>query len=121
MARYLIEVGYTPESWSNQIHTHANVVDRITPSLEACGGKLECIYYAFGDADLIGIIDFADPTDAAAWALTVTASGALRMFKTTQLLTVDQGIAAMRKADKARANYTPPLTVSLNEGAFTTA
>ena len=118
MARYLIEVGYTPQSWSHQIHNQANVIDRITPSLKACGGTIECIYYAFGDADLIGIVDFEDPTDAAAWSLTVTSSGALRSFKTTQLLTVDQGIESMRKADKARTSYTPPLTVTLTDSSL---
>src|SRR5205823_5542063 len=92
MAHYLIEVGYTPQAWSSQLQTHANVIDRITPALDACGAKIECLYYAFGDSDLVGIIDFKTPEDAAAFALAVTASGALRSYKTTPLLTVDQGI-----------------------------
>jgi uncharacterized protein with GYD domain len=115
MAHYLIEVGYTAESWSAQIETQANVVDRITPALKACGGKIECIYYAFGDADLVGIMDFKTPEDAAAFALAVTASGALRSYKTTPLLTVEQGVASMKRAAQARTSYTPPLTVSLVE------
>jgi uncharacterized protein with GYD domain len=115
MAHYLIEVGYTAESWSTQIETQANVVDRITPALKACGGKIESIYYAFGDADLIGIMDFKTPEDAAAFALAVTASGALRSYKTTPLLTVAQGVTSMKRAAEARTAYTPPLTVSLVE------
>ena len=115
MAHYLIEVGYTAEAWSAQVETQANVVDRISPALKTCGGKLESIYYAFGDSDLIAIIDFKNPEDAAGFALAVTASGALRSFKTTPLLTVDQGIASMKRAAQARKSYTPPLTVSLVE------
>jgi uncharacterized protein with GYD domain len=113
MAHYLIEVGYTPQAWSSQIDKHANVVDRITPALDACGAKIECIYYAFGDADLVGIIDFKTPEDAAAFALTVTSSGALRSYRTTPLLSVDQGIASMKKATELRKVYSPPTTVSL--------
>lgn len=115
MAHYLIEVGYTPESWSAQVDAKPNVVDRITPALQSCGAKLESIYYAFGDVDLIGIIDFKSPEDAAAFALAVTSSGALRSYKTTPLLSVDQGMASMKKAAAIRKVYSPPLTVSLVE------
>jgi uncharacterized protein with GYD domain len=115
MAHYLIEVGYTPQAWSSQIDAQANVVDRITPALKACNGKIECIYYAFGEADLVGVMDFKTPEDAAAFALTVTASGALRSYKTTPLLTVDQGITSMKRAAEARGVYSPPLTVNLVE------
>jgi uncharacterized protein with GYD domain len=115
MAHYLIEVGYTPQSWSSQVDSQQNVVDRITPALTATNGKIESIYYTFGDADLVAILDFASPEDAAAFALAVTSSGALRSYKTTPLLTVDQGIESMRRAAVARRSYTPPLTVNLVE------
>ena len=115
MAHYLIEVGYTPQAWNSQIESQANVVDRITPAVKACNGKIECIYYAFGDSDLVGIMDFKTPEDAAAFALAVTSSGALRSYKTTPLLTVEQGIESMKRASVARRSYTPPLTVNLVE------
>ena len=113
MGHYLIEVGYTSESWNTQIQSQANVVDRISPALKACGGKLECIYYAFGEVDLIAVIDFKAPEDAAAFALAVGSTGALRLYRTTPLLSVEQGMASMKKADAVRQAYTPPLTVSV--------
>ena len=115
MAHYLIEVGYTPQAWSTQIDTQANVVDRITPAVKAAKGSIQCIYYAFGDADLVGIIEFPTDEDAAGFALAVTGSGALRSFKTTPLLTVEQGMASMKRAANIRSKYTPPLTVNLVE------
>jgi len=115
MAHYLIEVGYTPESWSSQVDNQPNVVDRITPAVNATKGTIQCIYYAFGDSDLVGIIDWPSAEDAAAFALAVTASGALRSYKTTPLMTVAQGMDAMKRAAQARAKYTPPLTVNLVE------
>lgn len=115
MGHYLIEVGYTSDAWSSQLQTKANVVDRISPALKACGAKLECIYYAFGDVDLIAVIDFKTPEDAAAFALAVGSSGALRMYRTTPLLSVEQGITSMKKAGAIREAYSPPLTVSVVE------
>ena len=115
MAHYLIEVGYTPQSWSSQIDNQSNVVDRITPAVKSCKGKIECMYYAFGESDLVGIIDFPTPEDAAAFGLAVTSSGALRSYKTTPLLTVAQGIESMKRAVDVRATYTPPLSVNLVE------
>jgi uncharacterized protein with GYD domain len=115
MAHYLIEVGYTPESWRTQIDKQLNVVDRISPAVKAANGKIVGLYYAFGDSDLIGIMDFPSIEDAAAFALAVTSSGALRSYKTTPLLTVDQGLESMKRAAQASAKYVPPLTVDLVE------
>src|SRR4051812_16234075 len=113
MTQYLIEVGYTPAAWSNQIDKPQKVTERIEPAVKACNGKIETMYYAFGDSDLIGIIDFPKPEDAAAFGLAVTASGALRSYRTTPLLSVDQGMAAMKRAKEVRKVYAPPITVSL--------
>ena len=120
MAHYLIEVGYTPQAWNSQVETQPNVVDRITPAVKAAKGKIESVYYAFGDADLVCIIDFPTAEDAAGFALAVTSGGALRSYKTTSLLTVDQGITAMRRAAEIRAKYTSPLTVDLVGGRAST-
>ena len=120
MAHYLIEVGYTADAWSSQIDNQPNVVDRITPAVRAANGKIECLYYAFGKSDLVGIIDFATAEDAAAFALVVTSSGALRSYRTTPLLTVAQGMESMKRAAKLRETYTPPLTVNLVEAQQTT-
>ena len=117
MAHYLIEVGYTPQSWATQIDTQGNAVDRITPALKACGAKLECLYYAFGDSDVVGVIDFKTPEDAAGFALAITSSGALRSFKTTPLLSIDQGIKSMRRAAELKGHYAPPITVDVTEKA----
>src|SRR3954447_14065894 len=107
MGHYLIEVGYTSQAWNTQIDTEANVIDRITPALKACGGKLESMYYAFGERDLVGIIDFKTPEDAAAFALAVGSGGALTMYRTTPLLSVDQGMKAMRTVFALRIAFMP--------------
>ena len=82
-------------------------------TVDACGATLDCIYYAFGDVDLVAIIDFPSPEDAAAFGLTVSAGGALRLYRTTPLLTVEQGIESLHRASEVRKAYTPALNVPL--------
>jgi uncharacterized protein with GYD domain len=109
MGSYLFQVAYTSESWAVQVAQQANVVDRISPLVEKCGGSIRSAFYAFGDYDLIVIADFATPEGAAAFSLAATAGGSTKTLKTTELLSVDQGIDAMRTAAEARAVYTPPV------------
>lgn len=108
MTHYLLEVGYTPASWSGQIEREANVVERITPALDRCGASIVSIHYTFGDHDLVAICDFPSPEDAAAFGLAVTSTGALRSYRTTPLLSVEQGIESMRRAAELKKVYTPP-------------
>lgn len=113
MAHYLIEASYTSQSWSTQVGAPGNAIDRITPVIEACGGSLQCLYYAFGDRDVLGIGDFPTPEAAAAFALVITSSGATEMFRTTPLLSIDQGMESLRLAGEVRGRYAPPVTVSI--------
>lgn len=108
MSRFLFEVSYTSESWATQVHTHANVIDRITPLVTKLGGSIDCVYYTFGDRDLIALIDFPTQEDAAAFSLAATSGGAVASIRTTQLLTVEQGMTAMTKADAAASVYRAP-------------
>lgn len=108
MSRFLFEVSYTSESWATQVHTHANVIDRISPLVNRLGGTIDCVYYTFGDRDLVAIADFPSPEDAAAFSLAATAGGAVASIRTTPLLTVEQGIVAMTKAEAASGAYQAP-------------
>jgi uncharacterized protein with GYD domain len=67
------------------------------------GGKLEAFYYAFGETDLYAIVEMPDNVSAAAFALTVAASGAVTL-KTTVLMTPEE----IDKAAKKTPSYRPP-------------
>lgn len=106
MARYLIQAAYTAESWETQIKQPKNIAERLSPVIEKLGGKLESVFYAFGDYDVVAIAQFHDNVGASAFALAATAGGAVKSLKTTPLLSVDEGMQAMRKASDA--GYRPP-------------
>jgi len=69
---------------------------------------VEALYYAFGDYDVIALVEAPDNVSVAALSLAVTASGALTAIKTTPLMTVEEGMAAMRKGATASPGYRPP-------------
>jgi uncharacterized protein with GYD domain len=113
VSRYLFQASYTSDSWATQVANPASVVDRIQPVLTACKASLDSIYYAFGDSDIVALIDFPTAEDAAAFSLAVSAGGSIKSAQTTPLLTVEQGMAAMKKAAEAGKKYQPATTINL--------
>lgn len=109
MAPFLFQVAYTSESWATQVHQHANVLERIQPLIDGCRGSVSGCFYAFGDYDLVLLADFPGDEEAAAFSLAATAGGSVKAIKTTPLLSVDQGITAMKRADEIGRNYHPPV------------
>jgi uncharacterized protein with GYD domain len=120
MARYLFQVSYTNESWATQIRLKGDVVERVEPLVKACNGRLEALYYAFGDADVVLLGDFASAEDAAAFSIAVSAGGALKTITTTPLLTVEQGMAALKRAGEAAGVYRAPTAITLPDAATAT-
>jgi uncharacterized protein with GYD domain len=103
---YLIQVAYTPDAWAAMVKQPQNRLEAVRPVVEKLGGKFEHAWLAFGEYDIIGVVELPDNTNAAAFAMAAAAGGALKAFKTTPLLSVDEGVEAMRKAQGA--GYRPP-------------
>lgn len=106
MPVYMFQESYTSEAWGVQIKDPQNRMEVARKIIEAQGGKLLSAYYAFGEHDVILIAEFSDNVSAAAIALTVSAGGAAKAFKTTVLMSVDEILEAMRRA--GRTAYRPP-------------
>ena len=105
MAHYLLQVGYTPETWKALVHNPQDRSEAITGAVEKLGGKVERFWMAFGEYDVVGVVDMPDNVSAAAFAMAISAGGACKNIKTTPLMSTKEGIEAMRKA--ATCGYTP--------------
>lgn len=98
MPKYLIHASYTSEGARGVISEGGSGRrDAIAKAAEALDGKLECLYFAFGDDDVVVIFDFPDNVSAAAVSMTVAASGLVNP-KTTVLLTAEEIDEAARKS-----------------------
>ena len=78
-----------------------NRLEAVRPVVEKLGGKFAHAWLAFGEYDIVGILEMPENTDAAAFAMAVAAGGGAKTIKTTPLLSIEEGIEAMRKAQGA--------------------
>ena len=98
MPYYLTRFSYTPATWAKLIE---NPEDRRTAAkeyIEGVGGKLHGFWYAFGDHDGYNLWEAPDNVSMAATALAISAGGALSATHTTVLLSVEETLAALKKA-----------------------
>jgi len=103
---YLLQVAYTPDAWAAQLKNPQNRIEAIRPAVQGLGGRIECAYISFGEYDIIAVLDMPDNVSAAAFSIAASAGGAVKAAKTTPLMTMEEGIEAMRKA--GGAGYRPP-------------
>ena len=100
MPLYLTRFGYTPETWARMI---GNPEDRRTAAeeyIESVGGKLHGFWYAFGEHDGYTLWEAPDNVSMAAVALAIGSGGALSTFETSVLLTVEETLDALRRAQE---------------------
>ena len=102
----LYEISYTADSIAAQIK---NPQDRLEtaarPVIESVGGKLLGGGFAFGDHDVVLMVEAPDDESVAAVALAVEAGGAVKSGRTTKLLTGSQWVAALKKASTVSTVY----------------
>lgn len=98
MSVYMTQFAYTPDAWAALAKKPQNRAEIFRALVERMGGKFIALYYAFGEFD--GVILYEAPDETAATAIVVSAvsPGHLKSIKTTQLLTVQQAMDAMRLA-----------------------
>jgi len=106
MPEYLVQVAYTPEAWEAMIREPQNRQEIVRPAVESLGGKFTHAWISFGEYDLIGIIEMPSNVDAAAFSIGVTSKGAVKALKTTPLISMEQSVEAMGRAQ--RLAYAPP-------------
>src|ERR1039457_105731 len=123
MAKYLAQISYTAEGAKGLIKDGGtkrhDAVEQFTKELNSAavqppltmtccsmeavehmvkgvGGTLESFYYAFGDFDLIFIVDLPDNASAAALSLALSASGTSKI-RTTVLIAPEEIDQATKK------------------------
>ena len=106
MPRYLIQASYSSESVQNMIRNPQDRAAVVGAMAERWGGSMEGFYFAFGDYDVVAIVDVPDNVTMAAISMAVGGSGGLKAFKTTVLVSMDEAMEAMRKA--GTLGYQPP-------------
>ena len=108
MPFYLFTGRYTTASLKAMVENPQDREAAARKLIEAAGGKLHHLFFAFGEDDLVALIEAPDDAIMAAGALAVGAGGALSSGATTKLMTAQEAMKAMGEAGKALSAYTPP-------------
>jgi uncharacterized protein with GYD domain len=74
----------------------------VDSAVKALGGKLESMYFAFGDNDVVAIVEVPDNVTLAALTMGIGSTGTVRLA-TTVLLTAEEIDQASKKVLKFRA------------------
>ena len=102
MPMYLTRFSYTPETWAMMIAQPEDRRRAAQTYIESVGGKLHGFWYAFGEFDGVNLWEAPDNVSMAAVALAIGGGGALATLETTVLLTVDETIEALHRAQQVR-------------------
>ena len=106
MSKYLVTASYSAEGVKGLMEEGGSRrLAAATAAIESGGGSVESFYYAFGDSDVVGIVDFPDAASAAAVSLMINSTGAVTL-SLTPLLTVEEIDAAAAMTP----SYRPPGT-----------
>ncbi len=107
MALYLYQLSYTADSWKSQLQSPADVRERVRAAGERLGGRVVDIWYSLGEYDLVALLDYPDNATIAAGSMLILAGGAVKAAKTTPLLPIEEGMAAMQQVGEAAGLYKP--------------
>ncbi|MUN63452.1 GYD domain-containing protein [Kocuria sediminis] len=108
MPLYLSKFSYTPETWARLIQHPEDRRRAAQAYIESVGGTLHGFWYAFGEHDGYNLWEAPDNVSMAAVALAISGGGALRSLETTVLMSVEETLDALHRAQQVR--YRPPGT-----------
>ncbi len=90
MSKYLIAASLTQDGVKGTLAEGGSARRAVVTRLfESIGGTVEAYYYAFGDDDVVVLVDAPDHVTAAAASMTVAAAGVGRV-RTTVLISPEE-------------------------------
>ncbi|MBN1293729.1 MAG: GYD domain-containing protein [Candidatus Latescibacteria bacterium] len=99
MALYMTQFSYTTESWQAMVKNPQDRTGTLKNLIEKLGGKLIGLHFCFGEFDGFAVYEYPDDVTCVSGVLAVISAGHLKTVKTTKLLTADELVSAMRKAN----------------------
>ena len=102
MAKFLMQVSFTRDGIRGLAKEGGTKRrEAVQQFFGAVGGKLETLYFAFGDTDVFAVAEFSDNMSAAAVSLAANAAGVVHV-KATVLITPEEMDQAARKCEGLR-------------------
>ena len=98
MVASMIQFSYKPETLGKLVKNPEDRSLAVKQLIEKLGGRMVAFYYSYGEYDGLVIAELPDHISQLATILTSFSAGSLTNIKTTVLITVQDAMAAMKKA-----------------------
>ena len=99
MSLYQVQFSYTAEAWAKLARNPEDRSAEVGALLESLGGRLLSFYYYIGgEYDGVLILEAPDKEAALAATISAFAAGGAKALNTTELVSVEEGMEAMRRA-----------------------
>ena len=109
MALYMMQIKYTLDAIKDIAESGSNREDAVRPLIEKCGGKLISFYGLVGqDHHIVLITEFESWPDCLGMALSGIVGGAIADWKTVQLYSAADMMAATETYRASKDSYAPP-------------
>ena len=109
MALYMMQIKYTLDAIKDIAESGSNREDAVRPLIEKCGGKLISFYGLVGqDHHIVLITEFKSLPDYLGMALSGILGGAIADWKTVQLYSAADMMAATETYRASKDSYAPP-------------
>jgi len=108
MSYYLYQISYSKEAIKAMVASPSDREAAARKLIEAIGGKLHHLFFAFGQWDVICLIEAPDDKAMMAGAAAVASAGTVSASSTVKLMTAADAMAAMAQAGKVTGTYKPP-------------
>ena len=106
MPHYLLQGTFSAQAISGLVKNPEDRSVAIRSIVEGLGGRLECMYYTFGESDVFVIVELPDNVTMAAMSMGSHTGGLMTNIKTTVLIPISEGVEAARIAGSI--DYQPP-------------
>jgi uncharacterized protein with GYD domain len=107
MPKYLAMFSYSHDAMAAMIDTAAEREPAVRAVLDSVGGRLECLYWMFGPADGIAIVDAPDSVTMAAISAAVSSTGSIHS-ETHELFSGEDVGRILATARRAREHFAEP-------------
>ena len=108
MPYYLFQGRFTAEAIRAMVNNPQDREQIVGPMIESMGAKMHKLFFAFGQEDVVALLEAPDDATAASVAMVVAAGGAMSAGATTKLMTSAEAMEVMRKAQAGIGSYKPP-------------
>ena len=109
MAFYLYQIAYSQDAIKSMVASPSDREVAARKLIEALGGKLHHLFFAFGEYDVVCLIEGPDDKMMMAGAAAVASAGTVSKSSTVKLMTSADAMAAMTMAGKVTGAYKPPM------------